>query len=123
MSGMRTPEETLRLYEERIGGGFENVRDLIDEHAVFWFTSGTFKGIETIKEAFERTAAKLKSEKYWLSDKQWVASNVCTYRFNWTATVDGKPVQGEGRGTTVLKEIDDKWKITHEHLSKFPTVG
>lgn len=117
---MSTPKETMELYEANIGNGFDSLRHLIDDQAVFWFNDGSFKGIESIKKAFEKTAAVLKEEKYWLSDKKWIAKNVCLYQFNWEATVDGKRVRGCGRGTTVLEEIEGNWKIVHEHLSEKP---
>ncbi len=91
---------------------------------MFWFSDGTDTGIDAIRAAFERTWQALADETYWLDDRQWVASGdcaaVCIYRFNWKATTGGKPASGDGRGTTVLKRVDERWWIVHEHLSARP---
>jgi ketosteroid isomerase-like protein len=95
--------------------------DLIAEDATFWFSDGTHRGIAAIRGAFEATWHALADETYWLDQLEWIAEGdiaaACTYRFNWKATIDGQPSSGSGRGTTVLKRVDDRWWIVHEHLS------
>ena len=54
----------------------------------------------------------------WIADGDTAAA--CIYRFNWKATVDGKPRSGSGRGTTVLDHAAGRWQIVHEHLSAYP---
>lgn len=117
---MTTPKEAMQLYETYIGNGFASVKRLIDDQAVFWFNDGSFNGLDAIQGAFEKTAESLKEEKYWLTDKNWIADNVCLYQFNWEAVVDGQKTCGCGRGTTVFKELGGEWKIAHEHLSSNP---
>ncbi len=115
----------MALYGERINRRrFAEVAPLIDENAVFWFTDGSHVGHKAIRSAFERTWASLVNETYWLEDLQWLAMDEaaagCTYRFHWTAEIDGQPRAGAGRGTTVLRRSDSGWKIVHEHLSAMP---
>ena len=41
----------------------------------------------------------------------------CVYEFEWSGTVNGVLVSGQGRGTTVIRRTDGQWKVAHEHLS------
>ena len=114
--------DVLDAYEDRINRhDFDLLLDLIAPNATFWFSDGTHVGIAEIREAFERTWLTLVDETYWLDQREWIAEGdtaaACIYRFNWKATVYGKPASGSGRGTTVLKCIEDRWWIVHEHLS------
>ena len=115
----------LKAYEDRINHhDFDLLTDLIAEDATFWFSDGTHRGIAGIRAAFEATWQALADEIYWLDQLEWIAEEdsaaACTYRFNWKATIDGKPSSGSGRGTTVLRRVDDRWWIVHEHLSQMP---
>jgi ketosteroid isomerase-like protein len=49
------------------------------------------------------------------------AAATCTYHFQWSATIAGKPLSGGGRGTTILGTERGTWKIVHEHLSQHPS--
>jgi ketosteroid isomerase-like protein len=113
--------EVLEAYEDRINRhDFDLLIEFIAPDASFWFSDGTHVGIAAIREAFERTWLTLADETYWLDQREWIEGDTaaaCTYRFNWTATLDGKPASGSGRGTTVLKREGDRWWIVHEHLS------
>jgi Ketosteroid isomerase homolog len=97
---------------------------LIDADASFWFSSGTFQGLEAVRAAFERTWRRLAGETYRLEDLVWIARGdvaaSCIYRFHWRAILDGQATEGTGRGTTVLARRPDGWRIVHEHLSAFP---
>jgi len=123
---MTTAAATLATYADRINEqDFDLLTDLIAPDAVFWFTSGTHRGIAAIRAAFEATwAAMGPDEHYWLDQLQWIAEGdeaaACVYRFNWQTLRDGKPVAGSGRGTTVLRRVGDHWWIVHEHLSGNP---
>ena len=115
-------KDVLDAYEDRINRhDFDLLTDLIAPDATFWFSDGTHVGIAAIREAFERTWQALADETYWLDQHEWIAEGdtaaACTYRFNWKATIGGKPSSGSGRGTTVLRRVDDRWWIVHEHLS------
>lgn len=100
---------------------FDNVRPLISNDAVFWFSNGTYVGIKQIETAFNNNFNKIKDEKYTIKDVKWISletnSAVCIYTFLWKGIVDGKSRQGQGRGTNVLSKIDGKWVLIHEHLS------
>ncbi|PKR87337.1 DUF4440 domain-containing protein [Pleomorphomonas diazotrophica] len=115
----------MKLYEAKLAGRrFDEVAPLLSAEAVFWFTDGTHRGIDAIRAAFEDTWRTLQNEVYWLEDVDWIAvgdtAASCTYRFRWTADIDGTACAGEGRGTTVLRKEGGEWKIVHEHLSRFP---
>lgn len=119
------PQDVLAAYEARINSrDFDQFAPLISAEAVFWFNDGSFSGLGAIRTAFEKTWAYALNEHYWLEDKTWIASGdgaaSCIYRFRWTATVEGKPAGGAGRGTTVLRREAEDWKIIHEHLSGLP---
>ncbi|MFB9951423.1 YybH family protein [Rhizobium puerariae] len=120
-----TPQDHMKLYEAKINlRRFEEVEPLVSADATFWFTDGTHHGLDDIRNAFEKTWAQLGNETYWLEDVDWVAvgdqAASCIYRFRWKAEIDGRTLEGEGRGTTVLSREGPNWKIVHEHLSRFP---
>jgi ketosteroid isomerase-like protein len=100
---------------------FDNVRPLITEDAVYWFSDGTHVGIKEIEDAFTKTFNKIQDEVYTIKDVKWISlgsnSAVCIYKFYWRGTVDGKPKEGNGRGTNVLRKLNEKWMMAHEHLS------
>lgn len=118
--------DVLKAYEDRINRqDFDLLTDLIAPDASFWFSNGTHTGVDAIRAAFEATWRVMgKDEHYWLDRHQWVAEGdsaaACAYRFNWKTIMDGQPVSGSGRGTTVLRLVDDRWWIVHEHLSSWP---
>jgi len=120
-----TPQTVMAAYADLINQhDFSLLVPLIDSNAVFWFSSGSFTGIDAIRGAFERTWQRLGKETYWLKDLTWISDGdraaSCTYRFRWRAVVDGNDVEGSGRGTTVLIKRADNWRIIHEHLSPCP---
>lgn len=125
MSGAATPEAVMAAYAELINQhDFALLIPLIDPASSFWFSSGTYQGHSAARAAFERTWQRLGNETYWLEDLIWIARGPeaasCTYSFHWHATIDGHPVEGKGRGTTVLAKGENGWCIVHEHLSAFP---
>jgi ketosteroid isomerase-like protein len=120
-----TPEEFLREYEQRTNTHrFEEIAPLIAEHAVYWFNDGSFQGIDTIKQAFEKTWAFIQDEQYTIDQIQWLINDehnaVCIYLFHWQGSVEGQFLKGIGRGTSILQKLDGQWKATHEHLSSLP---
>ena len=109
-----TARDILAAYEERINRhDFDLLVDLIAADAVFWFSDGSHHGIDAIRTAFEKTWAQLRDEHYWLDLHHVIAESslaaAFTYRFNWRATVDGRPLAGAGRGTTVLACREGRW--------------
>lgn len=119
------PEDVLAAYEERINRhDFDLLAPLIAADATFWFTEGSYSGLAAIRAAVERTWAALNNDTYRLENRRWVAVGetvaACSYDFTWTTTVDGRPLTGKGRGTTVLRRDAGSWRIAHEHLSAGP---
>lgn len=99
-----------------------NVAPYIAPDATYWFTDGSYTGLDEIRKAIEATFEAIQDEIYKISDVKWPVMTdeaaVCTYRFSWRGIVDGQPSSGTGRGTNVLKNRDGSWRIVHEHLSK-----
>lgn len=100
---------------------FDLIEPLVSKKCQFWFSTGTYIGIEQSRQAFEKTWALIKEEVYTMTDLNWVAQSdraaVCTYTYHWKGFVEGKLVEGKGRGTSCLRREDEGWKIVHEHLS------
>ncbi len=123
--GYPTPESVMDAYADRINAhDFDLLEDLIDADAVFWFSSGSHRGLAAIRAAFEATWSRLQNETYGLEDLTWIAAGdgaaACTYRFRWQAEIAGVATQGGGRGTSVLARHEAGWRIVHEHLSAEP---
>jgi ketosteroid isomerase-like protein len=116
------PDDFLKTYEAATNShDFDNVAPLIDKDAVYWFSDGSFEGIEAIREAFIATWTKIKDEKYSINNVRWFTSSddtaVCVYDFSWQGSVDGVQKSGSGRGTNVLVHKSGGWLMLHEHLS------
>jgi len=112
----------LKAYEHANNSHvWKNVEPFIASGATYWFTDGSYSGIEEIRFAIETTFAKIQDEVYEIKNVFWPLTTdteaVCTYTFSWRGTVDGQMSSGGGRGTNVLKKIDNSWQIVHEHLS------
>ena len=117
------PTAFMHLYEQATNRhDFNELAPLIAEDATYWFTEGSYHGIDAIKAAVERTFATILDEVYRLEALDWVAIAddlaVCRYQFHWTGVVDGKPASGQGRGTNVMTKRNGVWKMLHEHLSR-----
>lgn len=99
-----------------------NVEPFIALNATYWFTDGSYEGIDEIRQAVEATFEKLQDEVYKIFDVRWPVAtdgvSVCTYRFSWQATIDGVKQSGSGRGTNIVEKRNGSWQIVHEHLSK-----
>jgi len=44
----------------------------------------------------------------------------CRYEFRWKGLISGQEASGGDRGTTILRKVDGRWLITHEHLGPYP---
>ena len=116
-------ETFLKTYETASNScNFDRVAPLVADDATYWFTNGTFKGQAAIRKAFEDTWARIKKEKYTITDIRWVAMSywvsACTYSFVSDGIVSGERRVFNGCGTSVLKRIRGNWRVVHEHLSK-----
>lgn len=116
-------DHLLKDYEEANNShDWTNVEPFVHPDASYFFTDGTFTGIDEVKQAVSDTFARIQNETYSVSDIEWVVAGedvaVCRYSFHWKGVVDGKETEGAGRGTNVWKKTDGKWQIIHEHLSK-----
>jgi ketosteroid isomerase-like protein len=112
----------IRQYElANTSHDFARLAPLICDDATYWFSEGSYHGIEEIRKAIERSFATIQEEVYQIHELTWVAMSddlaVCTYGFSWQGLVDGRPASGSGRGTNVVTRRDGVWKMLHEHLS------
>lgn len=100
---------------------WSSVEPFIFDKATYWFTDGSFSGIEEIRDAIQRTFDKIQNETYTITNLQWPVQSdlaaVCTYTFHWDGLIDGVKRSGSGRGTNVLSKENGAWQIVHEHLS------
>ena len=115
----------IKTYEKLANKrNFDLIEPYIANDALFWFSDGSFKGIEQIRGAFENTWSNLKDEIYTISEVTWLvqteSSAVCIYKFTSESTFQGQRVSFKGRGTNVLRKKEEKWQIMHEHLSLEP---
>ena len=105
---------------------FDQIKHLIDEGAIFWFSDGSFKGLEEIRIAFEKTWNSLQNEIYKIYDLEWIVqsdqSAVCIYKFSSESTMNDKRVTFFGRGTNILIKKSGIWRVIHEHLSLKPKL-
>jgi uncharacterized protein (TIGR02246 family) len=94
---------------------------LSDEVAFFYSNGSAHFGKEAIRAAIQANFNTIKNDTYATRDHVWLAQSdaaaACIYSFAWSGTMDGKPVSGRGRGTTVLRREPGGWRIVHEHLS------
>lgn len=116
-------EDFLKRYEDATNThDFSNVKELLSEDLVYWFTEGSYTTIDDLEKAFVRTWDKIKDEEYSINDVRWISldtkSAVCIYEFRWKGLIDGVIKEGRGRGTNVLVKRNSRWYMIHEHLSK-----
>ncbi len=116
-----TPQSVMEKYEEALASQkWGNVDPLLHEDICVTFSSGTFKGKNDVRKAFEHNFSMIKDEEYSISDLHWVyigsESATCLYCFHWKGIIDGQPSSGGGRGTSVLVNMNGQWQILTEHL-------
>jgi ketosteroid isomerase-like protein len=96
---------------------------LLSDDVLFFYSNGSaHAGKSAVRAAIKANFDSIKDDTYATRGHIWLAQSdsaaACTFRFSWTGTMDGKPVEGRGRGTTVLRRDADGWRIVHEHLSQ-----
>ena len=116
-----TPRDLMQRYGEALASQeWKNVEPLMHQDICVTFSSGTFKGKDNVRKAFEHNFAAIKDEEYSIDDLHWAfvgqESAVCLYSFQWQGLINGQPASGGGRGTTVLVNAAGKWQIIAEHL-------
>lgn len=106
---------------------FAAIRDMIDEHAYFRFNDGDFVGRDAIQAAFERTwrgDPGVAKTRFYLSDVTVLTVDertaAATYTYHGEGAVGDRPFAIRGRGTRVLVREGGRFRIVHEHLSRFP---
>ena len=106
---------------------FSLLEDMIDERAYFRFNDGDFIGRKAIQGAFEKSwrgDPTVKKARFYLSDIVVLtadrASASATYTYNWKGAQGSREFEIQGRGTRVLAHEGGRFRIVHEHLSRFP---
>lgn len=117
--------EALAMQED-----FALLHDLIDENACFRFNDGDHCGRPAIQAAFEKTwrgDPTVKKARFYLSDIVVLstdqASASATYTYHWEGAQGDRRFKIQGRGTRVLVCRDGRWRIVHEHLSRWPAAA
>lgn len=115
----------LATYIEKLNThSWDQIAPHIAIDAVFIFTEDTFVGKAAAKRAFEQTFKLIENEVFSLHDIAWtiVTHDVatCRYEFRWKGLISGQEASGGGRGTSILRKVDDRWLIAHEHLGPYP---
>lgn len=101
---------------------FRNVRKLLEENAVYFFSDKTCGSMDEIGSYFENAWETIKDEVYQATNVQWLVSGehsaTCIYTYRYEGYYNGEFVQGSGRATNVfVKSSNEDWKLVHEHLS------
>ncbi len=106
---------------------FDLIRDFIDEQAYFRFNDGDFVGRTAIQAVFEKTwrgDPSVKKARFYLTDIVVLTVDqrtaCATYTWNWEGSQGESQFTIRGRGTRVLALEQGKFRIVHEHLSRFP---
>jgi ketosteroid isomerase-like protein len=112
----------LDAYEAAANGSdFDQMAPLLAEDAVYWLPDGSFSGKPAVRQAHEDRWANGQAELVTRSDVGWVVATywtaACTYRFRAKRADNDERGSHDGRGTNVLKRIDGRWRVVHEHLS------
>ncbi len=116
------PEQFITAYELALASQqWKNVEPLIHANACVTFSTGTVhKGIEAIKEAYEKNFSLIRNEKYSVTDVHWVSKTnhtaVYLFNFHWKGIINGVQAEGSGKGTATIVFEEGQWKLIAEHL-------
>jgi uncharacterized protein (TIGR02246 family) len=119
-----SPAECLAAFEAALAkADLDAAMALLTDDVVFFYSNGSAHfGRDAIRAAIQANFDSVQDDDYATRDHLWLAQSdaaaVCIYSFAWTGTMDGKPVGGRGRGTTVFRREASGWRIAHEHLSQ-----
>ena len=117
----------LRHFEaQALREDFDLLQDMIDPQAFFRFNDGDFVGHAAIRAAFEKSwrgDPTVTRARFYLTDIVVLttdrASASATYTYHWEGSQGGRSFAIEGRGTRVLAFEGGRFRIVHEHLSRF----
>jgi ketosteroid isomerase-like protein len=117
-------DTALKAYVKKLNThSWDQIGPCVAEDSVFIFTEDTFVGKAAAKAAFEKTFKLIENEVFSLHDIVWtvVTDDVatCRYEFRWKGLIEGHEASGGGRGTTILRKVDGRWLIAHEHLGPY----
>ena len=121
-----TPEEFIKNYEQALSTqDWSRVQPLMHEDVCVTFSNGAVhKGMIEVRKAFEKNFSLIKDESYFITNVHWVMKNnqiaVYLFDFNWNGMINDKPASGSGRGSAVIVNENDKWKLLLEHLGPKP---
>lgn len=115
----------LASYVEKLNThSWDQIASHVTDDAVFIFTEDTFVGKAAAKAAFEKTFKLIENEVFSIHDVSWTAVTEsmasCHYEFRWKGLIEGQESSGGGRGTSILRKVDGRWLIAHEHLGPYP---
>lgn len=117
-------EEFVKCYEEGLASqDWDIVDPLISDNASVTFSDGTVHiGKENVRKAFVNNFDQIKSEEYSIKDVKWLVKDetyaVYLFEYYWSGIISGKPISGNGIGTSVIVLQDDSWKLLTEHLGR-----
>jgi uncharacterized protein (TIGR02246 family) len=118
-----SPTEFMCAYEAVTNAhNLDVLLELIADDAIYLFSNQTSHiGKAAIRKAIQANFEAIEDETYRIQNLRWLATSddvaACVYEFDWSGIMSGKPVSGHGRGTTVIRRADGRWKVAHEHLS------
>ncbi|WP_096273534.1 YybH family protein [Paucisalibacillus globulus] len=101
---------------------FKNVRRLLDDKAIYWFSNKSCNTIDEIGKYFENAWNTIKNEVYRATNVHWLVEEentaTCIYTYEFEGYYEEEFIQGSGRATNVFKKNSDgNWRLIHEHLS------
>ncbi len=90
---LMSAKDVLEKYKIEINShDFDRLIPLISKECQFWFTSGTYVGLDQTRKAFEKTWGMIKNEIYAISELEWIAESektaVCIYTYHWSGLVN-----------------------------------
>lgn len=119
-----TPEATFDAYISATNThDFNVVAPLIANPAIYWFRDKDDRGLDAVRQSFQRTWSIVEDEVYSVHDVQWLVRDrraaVVVYGYCWTGRVEGRARWGGGLATNVLSNSEGRWAVVHEHLTPY----
>lgn len=106
---------------------FANVKTVLHQEAIYYFSDQTCRTHEAIKTYFEHAWNVIKDEVYEARDVEWLfesdTSATCVYTYYYQGYLNGEWTEGKGRATNLFVNTKTGWKLSHEHLSAWPATA